>query len=102
MALFRIGGDFHIRPNLLVTYAENLRPQAELSAMVIASRMVGLGLNVRSYGELAGMIQFNFGGLGLGYGYQFNPKNEPMNQRIENTTHEIGLSYRFGGARGLL
>lgn len=101
-ALFRLGGEFHLRPALLVTYAENLRPQAELSAMVFATRMFGLGVNVRSYGDIAGMLQLNFGGLGLGYGYQFNPKNEPMNQRIENTTHEIGLSYRFGGNRGLL
>src|SRR5690554_809679 len=101
-ALFRLGGEFHFRPGLLVTYAENLRPQAEVSAMVFATRLIGLGVNVRSYGEIAGMLQFNIGGLGLGYGYQFNPKNEPLNQRIENTTHEIGLSYRFGGARGLL
>lgn len=101
-ALFQLGSDFHLRPNILVTYAQNLRPQAELSAMVFASRLVGLGFNVRSYGDIAGMVQFNFGGLGLGYGYQFNPGNKPMNQRIENTTHEIGLSYRFGGERGLL
>lgn len=101
-ALFHLGGEFHLKPALLVTYAESLRPQAELAAMVFANRVFGLGVNVRSYGELAGLLQFNFGGLGLGYGYQFNPKNEAMNQRIENTTHEIGLSYRFGGTRSLL
>ena len=66
-ALFRLGGEFHLRPGLLVTYAENLRPQAEVSAMVFATRLVGLGVNVRSYGEIAGMLQFNIGGLGLGY-----------------------------------
>jgi len=34
--------------------------------------------------------------------YQFNPGNAPLNRRVENTTHELGLSYRFGGAMGLL
>jgi len=59
-------------------------------------------LNVRSYGELAGMAQFNFGGLGLGYSYQFNPGSEPLDRRISNTTQEIGLRYRFGARTGLL
>ena len=59
-------------------------------------------MNVRSYGDLSSMAQFNFAGFGLGYSYQFNPKNEPLNRRIGNTTHEIGLAYRFGGGAGLL
>lgn len=104
-ALFGLGGSgtFHLRPALLATYAENLRPQFEVSAMVFASRMIGVGLNARNHGELAGMLQFNIAGLGLSYAYQFNPKHEAMNQRIENTTHEIGLSYRFNSpVRSLL
>jgi len=101
-ALFPMGTDFHLRPSVLVTYAENLRPQAEASALVFIKEVFGIGANVRSYGEVAGMAQFNFGGFGLGYSYQFNPGNEPLNRRISNTTHEIGLSYRFGGAMGLL
>ena len=101
-ALFPLGTDFHFRPSLLVTYAENLRPQAEVSALFFIKSVFGVGMNVRSYGDLAGMAQFNFAGFGLGYSYQFNPKNEPLNRRIGNTTHEIGLAYRFGGVVGLL
>jgi len=101
-ALFSMGTDFHLRPSVLVTYAENLRPQAEASALVFIKEVFGIGMNVRSYGELAGMAQFNFGGFGLGYSYQFNPGSEPLDRRINNTTHEIGLRYRFGGAMGLL
>ncbi|HWK57004.1 MAG TPA: PorP/SprF family type IX secretion system membrane protein [Parapedobacter sp.] len=101
-ALFPLGTDFHLRPSLLVTYAENLRPQAEASALVFIKEVFGIGVNVRSYGELAGMAQFNFGGFGLGYSYQFNPGSEPLNRRISNTTHEIGLRYRFGGTNNLL
>src|SRR5690606_13740766 len=101
-ALFPMGPDFYLRPSVLVTYAENLRPQAEASALVFIKEVFGIGANVRSYGEIAGMAQFNFGRFGLGYSYQFNPGSEPLNRRISNTTHEIGLSYRFDRAAGLL
>ncbi|WP_188508377.1 type IX secretion system membrane protein PorP/SprF, partial [Parapedobacter pyrenivorans] len=101
-ALFDMGPDFQFRPSVLVTYAESLRPQAEASALVFIKRTFGIGANVRSYGEFAGMAQFHFGGFGLGYSYQFNPGNEPLNRRIGNTTHEIGLQYRFEAQQGLL
>ncbi len=101
-ALFNLGADFQFRPSALVTYSESLRPQAEASALFFVKRVFGIGLNVRSYGELAGMAQFNFAGIGLGYSYQFNPGSEPLNRRISNTTHEIGLSYRFDRALELL
>ncbi|WP_353128053.1 PorP/SprF family type IX secretion system membrane protein [Parapedobacter pyrenivorans] len=101
-ALFDMGADFQFRPSVLVTYAESLRPQAEASALVFIKRTFGIGANVRSYGEFAGMAQFHFGGFGLGYSYQFNPGNEPLNRRIGNTTHEIGLQYRFAGVSSLL
>lgn len=101
-ALFPMGTDFHLRPSLLVTYAENLRPQAEASALIYIKEVFGIGVNVRSYGEFAGMAQFNFGGFGLGYSYQFNPGGEPLDRRISNTTHEIGLRYSFDGKQRLL
>lgn len=101
-ALFSMGPDFQFRPSVLVTYAESLRPQAEASALVFIKRTFGIGANARSYGEVAGMAQFNFGSFGLGYSYQFNPGDRPLDRRISNTTHEIGLNYRFGGAVGLL
>ncbi len=101
-ALFPLGMDFQFRPSLLVTYSESLRSQAEASALFFIKEVFGLGVNVRTYGEVAGMAQFNFSGFGLGYSYQFNPGNAPLNRRMNNTTHEIGLSYRFGHVMGLL
>lgn len=101
-ALFPLGTDFHFRPSLLVTYSESLRPQAEASALFFIKRVFGIGVNIRSYGEVAGMAQFNFAGFGLGYAYQFNPKNEPLNRSMNNNTHEIGLSYRFGHVFSML
>ncbi|WP_257658766.1 PorP/SprF family type IX secretion system membrane protein [Parapedobacter lycopersici] len=101
-ALFGLGADFNFRPALLVTYAGNLRPQADVQAMFFVKEIFGLGMNVRTYGDLAGMAEFHFGGFGVGYSYQFNPGNEPQNRRVGNTTHELGLNYRFGGVGGLL
>lgn len=100
--LLPLGTDFHIRPSLLLTHSESLRPQAEAAVMVFVKRVFGLGVNVRSYGELAGMAQINMSSFGIGYSYQFNPKNEPLNRRISNSTHELGMSYRFGEIDGLL
>lgn len=101
-ALFDLGVDFQFRPSVLITYSENLRPQAEASAMFFVKRIAGLGMNIRNYGDLAGMVQLNFSGFGVGYSYQFNPRNEPLSRSINNSTHEIGLCYRFGGIVGLL
>src|SRR5690606_35658583 len=101
-ALFHLETDFQFRPSLLVTYSESLRPQAEASAMFFVKEVFGVGVNIRTYGEIAGMAQFNFSGIGLGYSYQFNPGSKTLDRRISNTTHEIGLSYRFGRNLGLL
>src|SRR3546814_17894688 len=84
-AIFPLGTDFHFRPSLLVAYSENLRPQAEASALVFIKRVFGLGAHVRSYGDLAGMVQFNFAEIVVGYAYQSNPTNEPPNQSIKKT-----------------
>lgn len=100
--LVELGPDFHLKPSFLVSYAENHRPQWDVGAMAFVKRVFGVGLNVRTYGELAGMAQLNFSGLGIGYSYQFNTNNEPLNRRINNTTHEIGLRYRFGNSTDLL
>lgn len=70
--------------------------------MFFVKEVFGVGVNVRTYGEIAGMAQFNFSHFGLGYSYQFNPGSEPLNRRINNSTHEIGLSYRFAADAGLL
>lgn len=101
-ALFHLGTDFQFRPSLLVTYSESLRPQAEASAVFFVRRVFGVGLNARSYGEIAGLAQINFAGFGVGYSYQFNPRDEPLNRRINNTTHEVGLRYRLGKSERLL
>ncbi|WP_177181137.1 hypothetical protein [Parapedobacter koreensis] len=48
------------------------------------------------------MAQINVQRLGIGYSYQFGTRNEALNRGISNATHEIGISYRFGGITRLL
>lgn len=101
-ALFGMGEDFHLRPTALVSYAANLTTTLDLSAMMYMKRRVGLGLGYRTAGDLSGMLEVLAGGFSLGYGYQFHPGSQALNSHITNSTHEVGISYRFGGQRGLL
>lgn len=94
--LFRLDDDFHIKPSMLLSYARDYDLVADASAMLYIKRMLGLGLSLRSYGDLSALAETNFSGFGIGYSYQFNPKNQPLNRKINNATHEIGVRYRFG------
>ncbi len=95
-AVFPIGNDFHAKPALLVTHAANMRPQAEIGALFYVKRVFGVGLNLRTYGDMAGMARVNLEGFSLGYGYQFNTRSQIGKRNLENQTHEIGIAYRFG------
>lgn len=94
--VFELSENLHLRPAVLANYAKNLGTTADLSATLFLNRQFGMGLNLRTNGDVAGMLELRYGGFGLGYAYQFNPTNRPLNRRIDNSTHEIGLTYRFG------
>lgn len=101
-ALFPMGTDFHLKPALLVTHAENIRPQAEIGALVYLKETFGIGVNVRTYGDMAGMVELLFDGFSVGYGYQFNTRSQIGKRNLENATHEIGIGYHFGKSRSKL
>lgn len=100
--LWPMGETLHLRPSVILAYTGNTGVEVDASAMVFARGTIGLGLGVRSQGDLSGLLRFNFSGLGVGYSYQVNPRNQPLNRQINNSTHEIGLSYAFGGKQRLL
>ncbi len=95
-AVFSLGSDFQLKPGLLVTHAANMRPQAEIGVLCYVKRVFGVGLNFRTYGDMAGMARVNIEGFSLGYGYQFNTRSQVGKRNLENATHEIGIGYRFG------
>ncbi len=100
--LWALGETLHLRPSTVVSYTKTGGVQADLAAMVFAKSMFGVGVGVKTEGDVSGMLRVNFSGLGVGYSYQVNPKNQPLNRQINNSTHEIGLSYNFGGIQKLL
>lgn len=100
-ALFRLDDSFHLRPSFLVSHMDDLSPRYDISALVFMGSKLGLGMGVQNQGDLSGLLQLNFGSIGIGYSYQFNPRSHTLNQRISNNTHEIGFRYRIGGI-GLL
>jgi type IX secretion system PorP/SprF family membrane protein len=102
-AVIKLDDKFDLKPAGLLSWSSGLKLQADVSAMVFMDKAIGLGLNMRNYGEVAGMAYFNVKRLGFGYSYQFNTSNDPLSRMIGNNTHEIGLNYRFGkGVLGLL
>lgn len=100
--LWAMNESLHLRPSAVLSYASTTGVQFDAAAMVFAKSMFGVGVGVKSEGDLSGMLRFNFSGLGVGYSYQVNPRNQPLNRQINNSTHEIGLSYNFGGKASLL
>lgn len=95
-AIIPLGKMFDLKPAGLVTWAENLKPQVNVSAMFFLQKTVGLGVDLRTYGDIAGMAQLNVKRLIFGYSYQFNAGSQPLTKGILNNTHEMGISYRFG------
>src|SRR5690606_10356020 len=63
---------FDLKPAVLVSYVSGLPLRGDLSAMGYVAKTFGLGLNVRSSGDLGGMLEVNIGAAKIGYSYQFN------------------------------
>lgn len=95
-ALIGINEDFDIKPAGLLAWSKDVGFQADLSATFLLKKTLGLGANIRTYGDMAGIVQFYAKRLSLGYSYQFNANNKPLKRAINNNTHEISIGYRFG------
>lgn len=97
-----LGASFSLRPSLILSYIPNLGTTFDASAMLIAKQSIGLGFGIQSEGDVSTKIQLFLKGFSVGYNYQFNAKNQPLNRHINNSTHEIGLSYNFNSKPSLL
>ena len=65
------------------------------SAMIFFKRLAGLGVDIRSTGNMGGLLQWNQATFSIGYGYQFAVHQKPANSVMRNATHEIALRYRW-------
>lgn len=94
--LISLTKDFDVKPATLLTWSKDVDLQADFSAILFLKKTFGLGLNVRTYGDMAGMAQFILKKVNIGYSYQFNTQTQPLKRSMNNNTHEISLAYRFG------
>ncbi len=100
--LIAINEYFDIKPAGLLTWSKDISLQADLSAVLFLKKTIGLGTNIRTYGDMAGILECHTKWFNLGYSYQFNTSNQPLKRGFDNSTHEIRIGYRFGSSKGSL
>ena len=92
-------GDIKIKTAALASVSRGVPFVADVSATLYFRGALGLGIDYRSTGELAGIVSYNIGAFHIGYSYQFGTTTDDLGG-ISNATHEVTLGYRFG--RGAL
>lgn len=90
-----LGDDVKIKYATLVSYAKGLPVLADLSSMIMMKKQFGVGVNVRSNKELAGMFNINVDIFRLGYSYQFGTTASNIGG-FSNATQEVTLGLSFG------
>jgi len=84
-----------VKPAVLVSYVRGVPTIADISATFYAKRILGLGFDVRTNGEMAAILSYNLDQFHIGYSYQFGTSDVNLGV-ANNATHEVTLSYRFG------
>ena len=90
-----LGDDVKMKYATLVSYAKGLPVLADLSSMIVMKNQFGVGVNVRSNKELAGMFNINVDIFRLGYSYQFGTTASNIGG-FSNATQEVTLGLTFG------
>ena len=91
-------GDLTLKPSILIKTTEQFNPktdlQADISCIAYYKQRVWAGLTYRTNGEIITLIGASVKSMHLGYAFDC-----PTNKIISNSfgSHEIFLSYRFGG-----
>jgi type IX secretion system PorP/SprF family membrane protein len=87
--------DIKFKPATLVSYATGSPVVANISGTFYFKGALGLGVNYETDKAMAGIITINVDAFHIGYSYKFSVASENLGG-INNATHEITLSYRFG------
>lgn len=90
-----LGDDVKIKPATIVSYVRGVPLIADISTTFYFKEVLGLGVNYRTNNEMAGIVSYNLGQFHIGYSYQFGLTSSNIGG-LNNATHEITLSYRFG------
>lgn len=93
--LFTINDDFKLRPSFINKFVEGAPPSTDITAQMVYQDMYWLGLTYRLGDALAFMANVNVTEeLMIGYSYDFSVSNLG---NYNSGSHEIMLSYRYGG-----
>lgn len=91
---FDLGGDFNLKPSLLLKYTKGPWPQIDLSVSSFYRDMIGLGVAYKSLGFASAYLQYNYKNAVLfGYGFDFTTSRI---REYSKGSHEIMIQYQFG------
>ena len=88
------GDDFRVKPSVLATYTNGIPLVVDFSTTFYIKSVFGLGADLRTNNEAAGIISFMTSNFRLGYAYQFGTSSTTLSSH--NATHEVSLGFRFG------
>ena len=97
--IFDIDDDINIKPAALVSYVRGVPAIADISTTFYVKQQLGLGLDVRTNGEMAAIISYYLKHFRIGYSYGFGTSGNDLSG-LNNSTQEVTLSYRFGKNSG--
>jgi type IX secretion system PorP/SprF family membrane protein len=93
--LLNLSEDVKVKPATMMLYTPGSAVLANLSGTLYLKEQLGLGINYRTDKTAAAMLSLITKSVQIGYSYQFGVSNTPS--AINTVTHEVGISYRFGG-----
>jgi len=94
-----IDEDIKFKPATLLSYTSGIPILADISGTFYLKDILGIGLNYGTDKTMAGILTINFNQFHIGYSYKFNVASQNLGG-VNNATHEVTLSYRFGKHSG--
>jgi type IX secretion system PorP/SprF family membrane protein len=94
-----IDEDIKFKPATLLSYTSGIPLLADISGTFYLKDILGIGLNYGTDKTMAGILTLNFNQIHIGYSYKFNVASQNLGG-VNNATHEVTLSYRFGQHSG--
>jgi len=91
--------DIRFKAASLVSYSRGVPVLANISGTVYLKSVLGIGINYRTDKQVGGILSYTFSDFSFGYSYQAGISSNDLGA-VNNATHEVTLSYRFGRGSG--
>jgi type IX secretion system PorP/SprF family membrane protein len=97
--LLDVDDGIKFKPSALVAYSSGVPVVANISGTIYLVNVLGLGANYCTNKQIGGILSYSFSDFRLGYSYQVGTSSNDLGA-VNNATHEISLTYRFGKGSG--